>query len=129
LFWKGFSVILREFSEMWNSYVKNIMFACSLPISTSTWHSNHHNGPSRYMSGELESENINIKKALLNKAIIQQRSLNYPIEYNYILERYYSKNPKYDSSTSYKDPQDQKTLMDCRSLLNIITDNLYCSLR
>jgi hypothetical protein len=53
----------REFSEMWSLYVKNIMFVYSLPISTSTWHSNHCNGPGGYMSRELKSENINKKKA------------------------------------------------------------------
>jgi hypothetical protein len=56
-------VILREFSEMWKLYVKNIMFVCSLPTLTSTWRSDHHNGPGGYMSGELKSENINKKKA------------------------------------------------------------------
>jgi hypothetical protein len=40
------------------------------------------------MSGELKSENINKKRPPLDKAIIQQRSLNCPIEYNYIPERY-----------------------------------------
>jgi hypothetical protein len=58
---------------MWNVYVKNIMFAYSLPMSTSTWHSNHCNGPGGYMSGELKSENINMEKALLKEAIIQQK--------------------------------------------------------
>jgi hypothetical protein len=53
----------REFSEIWTLYAKNIMFACSLPMSTSTWHSNYLNRPSRYMSGELQSENINKKRA------------------------------------------------------------------
>jgi hypothetical protein len=49
--------------EIQNLYVKNIMFACSLPTSTSTWRSEHHNRPGGYMSGELKSENINIEKA------------------------------------------------------------------
>jgi hypothetical protein len=71
LVWKGFGAILREFSEMWNLYAKKIIVAYSLPISTSTWHSNHHNGPGGYMSGELKSENINKKKPPLDKAIIQ----------------------------------------------------------
>jgi hypothetical protein len=44
--------------EIRNLYVKNIMFACSLPMSTSTWHSDHCNRPGGYMSGELKSENI-----------------------------------------------------------------------
>jgi hypothetical protein len=54
---------VREFSKMWNLYGKNIMFAYSLPISTSTGHSDHCNGPGGYMSGELKSENINENKA------------------------------------------------------------------
>jgi hypothetical protein len=49
-------------------YAKNIMFACSLPMSTSTWHSDHHNGPGRYMSGELKTENINKEKAPTRKS-------------------------------------------------------------
>jgi hypothetical protein len=60
---RGFGAILRELFEIWNLYVKNIMFACSLLMSTSTWHSDHHNGPAGYMSGELKSENINTEKA------------------------------------------------------------------
>jgi hypothetical protein len=39
------------------------MFACSLPMSTSTWYSDHCNGPSQYMSGELKLENIKYRKA------------------------------------------------------------------
>jgi hypothetical protein len=53
---KGFGAILREVVEMWNLYAKNIMFACSLPMPTSTWRSNHHHGPGGYMSGELKLE-------------------------------------------------------------------------
>jgi hypothetical protein len=49
--------------EMRNLYAKNIMFACSLPTSTSTWRSEHRNGPAGYMSGELKSENIKYRKA------------------------------------------------------------------
>jgi hypothetical protein len=60
---EGFQSNSREFSKMQNLYAKNIMLACSLPMSTSTWHSNHHNGPGGYMSGELKSENINKEKA------------------------------------------------------------------
>jgi hypothetical protein len=83
---EGFLSDPREFSEIWNLYVKNIIFAYSLPTSTSTWYSNYHNRPSRYISRELKLENINKKKPLLNKAIINQRSLNHSIEYNYIPE-------------------------------------------
>jgi hypothetical protein len=56
--------------EIWNLYAKNIMFACSLPMSTSTWDSNYWIRPSGYMSRELKSENINMEKALLQEAII-----------------------------------------------------------
>jgi hypothetical protein len=49
--------------KIWNLYTKNIMFVCSLPTSTSTWHSDHRNGPGGYMSGELKLENINTEKA------------------------------------------------------------------
>jgi hypothetical protein len=71
LVWKVVGAILTEFPEMWNLYAKNIMFASSLPTSTSTWCSNHRNGPGGYMSGELKSENIKKKKTPLDKAIIQ----------------------------------------------------------
>jgi hypothetical protein len=60
---KGFRVILGEFSKMWNLYMRNIMFAYSLPMSTSTWHSDYCNRPGRYMSRELKLENINKRKA------------------------------------------------------------------
>jgi hypothetical protein len=59
---KGFGAILREFSEIWNLYAKHIIFAYSLPTSTSTWYSDHCNGSGGYMSGELNSENIYKKK-------------------------------------------------------------------
>jgi hypothetical protein len=49
--------------KIWNLYVKNIIFAYSLPTSTSTWHSNHCNRPAGYMSRELKSENIKYRKA------------------------------------------------------------------
>jgi hypothetical protein len=58
-FW---SVCTDKF-EIRNLYAKNIMFACSLPTSTSTWRSDHCNGPGGYMSGELKSENIKYRKA------------------------------------------------------------------
>jgi hypothetical protein len=65
---EGFWSDLREFSEIWTLYAKNIMSVCSLPTSTSTWHSNHRNGSGGYMSGELKSENINKKKAPTRKS-------------------------------------------------------------
>jgi hypothetical protein len=58
-FW---SVCTNKF-EIWNLYVKNIIFICSLPMLTSTWHSEYCNGPGGYMSGELKSENIKYQKA------------------------------------------------------------------
>jgi hypothetical protein len=65
-FW---SICINIF-EKWNLYAKNIIFACCLPTSTSTWHSDHRNKPGGYMSGELKSENIHIEKAPLEEAII-----------------------------------------------------------
>jgi hypothetical protein len=56
------SILMNNF-KIRNLYAKNITFACSLPTSTSTWHSDHCIRPSGYMSGELKSENINTKKA------------------------------------------------------------------
>jgi hypothetical protein len=56
------SICMNKF-EIQNVYAKNIIFACSLPTSTSTWHSDHRNIPGGYMSGELKSENINMEKA------------------------------------------------------------------
>jgi hypothetical protein len=54
IFW---SICTNKF-KIWNLYVKNIIFACSLPMSTSTWHSNYHNRPGGNMSRELKLENI-----------------------------------------------------------------------
>jgi hypothetical protein len=58
-----FQSISGKVFKIWNVYAKNIIFACSLPTSTSTWHSDHRDGPSGYMSEELKSENINMEKA------------------------------------------------------------------
>jgi hypothetical protein len=67
---------LEEFRGVWANtfkirtlYAKNIMFAYSLPTSTSTWCSDHHNGPGGYMSGELKSENIKYRKAPTQRSI------------------------------------------------------------
>jgi hypothetical protein len=69
----SWSVCTAKF-EIRNLYAKNIMFACSLPMSTSTWRSEHRNGPGGYMSGQLKSENRkNIEKPPLKEAIIQQK--------------------------------------------------------
>jgi hypothetical protein len=61
---ESFQSISGKVYEMWNLYVKNIIFVYSLPILTSTWHSNYHNRPGRYMSRELKSDNINMERAL-----------------------------------------------------------------
>jgi hypothetical protein len=60
----------EQFQSIWtnnfkirNLYAKNIMVACSLLTSTSTWHSDHHIRPGGYMSGELKSGNINTERA------------------------------------------------------------------
>jgi hypothetical protein len=79
--------------EIQNLYVKNIMFACSLPTSTSTWHSNHCNRPGGYISGELKSENIKYRKAPT------QRS-HYPAKRSTIIPLYTTKSQK-DISTLY----------------------------
>jgi hypothetical protein len=60
---EGFWSIWMNNFKIRNLYVKNIIFACFLAISTSIWHSNHRNRPSGYMSGELKSENIKYRKA------------------------------------------------------------------
>jgi hypothetical protein len=78
------SVCMNIF-EIWSLYVKNITFAYSLLTLTSTWHSNHHNGPGGYMCGELKSENINTEKAPTRRSHHPaQDHLNHPINYNYI---------------------------------------------
>jgi hypothetical protein len=75
--------------KIWNLYAKNIMFACSLPTLTSTWHSDHCNGPGGYMSGELRSENIKLSKSpYLRKLSSSNKNYNYPIIYNRVPERY-----------------------------------------
>jgi hypothetical protein len=124
---RGFGAILTEFSEMWNLYTKNIMFAYSLPTSTSTWHSDHYNGPGGYMSGELKSENINKKKA-------PTRQSHHPAK---ITPLSYQLQPRSRKilvkelrfPTKLQRPSRPKTLMDCSSLLNAITTNLDHSLR
>jgi hypothetical protein len=54
IFW---SIYTNKF-KIWNLYAKNIIFAYSLPTSTSTWHSDHCSRPGGYMSRELKLENI-----------------------------------------------------------------------
>jgi hypothetical protein len=102
--------------EIWNLYVKNIMFAYSLPTLTSTSHSDHHNRPGGYMSGELKSENIKYQKAPT------QRS-HHPAKRPTIILSHITKSQK-DISTLYltilqylKDPQDLQD-QTTKTLLN-----------
>jgi hypothetical protein len=121
-----------------NLYAKNIMFACSLPTSTSTWRSDHRIRPGGYMSGELKSENINMEKA-------PTRRSHHPPKDPQSSQHLQTKSKK-DISTLYstilqysKDPQDNitkillnrtKTLTDCCLYLNAISiDDLEHSLR
>jgi hypothetical protein len=130
------SICVNNF-KIWNLYVKNIMFACSLPTSSSTWRSDHHIGPGGYMSGELKSENINMEKAPTRRSHhppkdpqsshqIQPSPRKILVLYTRL---FYN---------TQKDPQDlqprpssiNKTLMDCCSHLNtIMIDDLKHSLR
>jgi hypothetical protein len=74
--------------KIWNLYAENIMFACSLTISTSTWCPNHCIQPGGYMSGELKSENINIERTPLKEAISQPKIHSHPNTYNQLQARY-----------------------------------------
>jgi hypothetical protein len=91
--------------EIWNLYVKNIIFVYSLPMSTSTWCSNYCNRPGGYMSRELKLENIKYRKAPT------QRS-NYLAIRPTIVPSYTTKSQKdihtlYSTILQYsKDPQD-----------------------
>jgi hypothetical protein len=82
LVWRGFGAILREFSKMRNLYVKDIIFAYSLPTSTSTWCSDYCNRPGGYISGELKLENINKKQALTQQSYYPAKitQLSYQIQ-------------------------------------------------
>jgi hypothetical protein len=135
----------EQFQSIWmnkfkcrNLYVKNITFACSLPMSTSTWHSDHHIRPGGYMSGELKSENINTEKAPTRRSHhpakdpqssqrIQTKSKkDIIILYSIILQ--YSKRPS--RQHNQRPSSINKTLTDCCSYLNTITiDDLEHSLR
>jgi hypothetical protein len=126
--------------EMWNLYAKNITFACSLPTSTSTWHSEHRNGPGGYMSGELKSENIKYRKAPTRRshhpAKDPQSSRHIqpsPRKILLLYTRLFYNTRK--TLKTYKTIQPRpssinKTLTDCCSHLNAITiDDLERSLR
>jgi hypothetical protein len=90
-----FQSICANIFEIQNLYAKNIMFAYSLPTSTSTWHSDHCNGPGGYMSGELKLENINTEKSPYSKKPSSSTDhLNHPIDYNYIQRKILVKGPK-----------------------------------
>jgi hypothetical protein len=113
---EGFWSIWMNNFEIWNLYAKNIMFVCSLPMSTSTWHSDYCNGPSGYMSGELKSENIKYRKSPHSKKpLSSNKTYNHPIIYN---EAQKDIRTLYSTILQYsKDPQDHKdhttkTLLD-----------------
>jgi hypothetical protein len=120
IFW---SVCTDKF-KIWNLYVKNIMFICSLLTSTSTWHSGHCNRPGGYMSGELKSENIKYRKAPTQRSYHLVKRLT-------IVPSYITKSQK-DISTLYltilqysKDPQDRqdhttKTHLDQQDPLRLL---------
>jgi hypothetical protein len=121
-------------------YAKNIMFACSLPTSTSTWHSDHRNGPGGYMRGELKSENIKDRKAPTRRTHYPATRPTVIPSYNQVLRKICVPYTRLFYNTrktlkTYKKIQPRpssidKTLTDCYSYLNAIsTDNLECSLR
>jgi hypothetical protein len=73
------------------------------------------------MSGELKSENINMEKAPLEEAIIQQKDystvpLNTTTFQKDIIQRTQDTFPLWD----FKGPEDWGTLTDCSSLVNAI---------
>jgi hypothetical protein len=123
--------------EIRNLYAKNIMFACSLSMSTSTWRSDHRIRPGGYMSGELKSENINTEKAPTRRshhpAKDPQSSHHIHPSPRKILALY--TRLFYNTQKILKDLQPRptsisKTLTDCSLHLNAITINdLECSLR
>jgi hypothetical protein len=111
-FW---SICTNKF-EIQNLYMKNIMFACPLPTSTSTWHSEHRNGPGGYMSGELKSENIKYRKAPTQRSdySAKEPQSSHPIQpsprkISVLYTRLF-----YDTQKTLKDRQDHttKTLLD-----------------
>lgn len=89
-----------------------MMFACFLPISASTRHSDHHNVSGRYMYGDLKSENINAEEVPNWQSHHTAWSLNCHIRYHYVPERYSSKTLtgllfiiEWNSLTNYQVPQ------------------------
>jgi hypothetical protein len=126
--------------EIRNLYAKNITFTCSLPMSTSTWCSDHRNGPGGYMSGELKSENIKYRKAPTRRshypAKDPQSSCHIqpsPRKILVLYTRLFYNTRK--TLKTYKTIQPRpssinKTLTDRYSHLNAISiDDLECSLR
>jgi hypothetical protein len=116
------------------------MFACSLPTSTSTWHSDHCSGPGGYMSGELKSENIRYRKAPTRRSHYPATRPTIILSYNQVLRKIFIPYTRLFYNTrktlkTYKKIQPRpsssnKTLMDCCSYLNTIsTDSLERSLR
>jgi hypothetical protein len=135
-FW---SIWVNNF-KIWNLYVKNIMFVCSLLTTTSTWHSNQRNGPGGYMSGELKSENIKWKKAPTQRShypairpTIIPHTTKSSERYSYLILDYFTileKTLKTDKNIQPRLSLINKTLMDCCLYLNTIsTNDLEYSLR
>jgi hypothetical protein len=88
--------------------MKNIMFAYSLPMSTSTWHSDYCSRPGGYMSGELKLEKHKYRKIpYLKKLLSSTDHLNHPINYNYIQTKILVKRTQVTIPL-----QDMKTLKD-----------------
>jgi hypothetical protein len=113
---EGFRSVWTNNFEIQNLYVKNIMFACSLPTSASTWRSDHRNRPGGYMSGELKSDNIKYQKSPHSKKpLSSNKTYNHPLIYN---EAQKDIRTLYSTILQYsKDPQDHKdhttkTLLD-----------------
>jgi hypothetical protein len=144
---KYYPIGSEEFWSVWvnnveirNLYVKNIMFACSLPTSTSTWRSDHRNGPGGYISGELKSENIKYRKAPTQRShylatrptiVLSYTTKPRKIFVHYTRLFYNTRKTLKTTKTIQPRPSSiNKTLMDCCSYLNVVTtDNLECSLR
>jgi hypothetical protein len=135
-FW---SIWMNNF-KIWNLYVKNIIFVCSLPTSTSTWHSDHCNGPGGYMSRELKSENIKYQKAPTRRSHYPaMRPITIPshtmkprkIFVLYIQLFHNTRKTLKTTKTIQPRPSSiNKTLIDCYSYLNaIMINDLECSLR
>jgi Na+-transporting NADH:ubiquinone oxidoreductase subunit NqrF len=111
---EGFQSIWMNNFKIQNLYMKNIMFACSLPMSSSTWHSDHSNGPGGYMSRVLKSENIKYQKAptrrsyylAIRPAIIPSYIIKSQKRYSYFILDYFTilKRPSRPTRLYNQDP-------------------------